>query len=363
MRVLHLSTSSSWRGGEQQILYLCRGLRELGQDQLVVCQDGSDAVTRFKNEGIVVREISMRGELDFLAAYRLSRVAREFGANLIHAHTARAHSLGLLSSLFTRLPLFVSRRVDFPARGNILSRLKYRSPRVTVFIAISQNVRNILVKDGIAPQRIRVAYSGIDPDRFRDLPAARALRTQYGLKNRLVLGNVAALVDHKDQSTLLRSLWLLKQRTDVPPFTCLIVGSGERELRLKSLAYEELQLSASDVVFCGFQKDILPYFALFDIFVMSSREEGLGTSVLDAMASGLPVVSTTGGGLPEMVDEGQGGLLSAPGDPGALCASLARMLGEADLRERCGRYNQSRVRDFHFRQTAKQTLEIYKEFL
>ena len=362
MHVVHLSTSRTWRGGEQQILYLCRGLRELGVEQEIICRSGSDAVERFTGAGFLCRELPMRGELDFLAARQISRICRSTSANVIHAHTARAPSLGLLCTMFGRLPLFVSRRVDFPARGNALSRFKYKSPRITAYIAISENVKNILIKDGIDPEKIRVAYSGIDPERFRDLPDASDLRQTYATRSRLVIGNVAALVDHKDQGTLLRAVALLKSM-DVPPFICLIIGSGEREGKLKSLAFQELKLTASEVVFCGFQKNILPFFALFDIFVMSSKEEGLGTSVLDAMASGLPVASTTGGGLPEMVDDGEGGFLSAVGDPGSLARSLATLLKDPALRKRQGEYNRKRVQKFHFRQTAKQTLDIYREFL
>jgi glycosyltransferase involved in cell wall biosynthesis len=257
------------------------------------------------------------------------------------------------------LPFFVSRRVDFPARTNFLSRRKYAHPAVTAYIAISENVKKILMSDGIAENRIRVAYSGIDPDRFADLPSASLVRRQYKLGDLPVIGNIAALVGHKDQATLLRALALLKPAL---AWKCLIVGQGQLESSLKALAYAQLGLSKEQVIFCGFQADVRPFLAAFDIFAMSSSEEGLGTSVLDAMACALPVASTRGGGLPEMIDHERGGLLSPVKEPAALADSLERLLSDANLRRRMGNYNKKRVQDFHFRQTARQTLKVYEEF-
>ncbi|MBU43055.1 MAG: glycosyl transferase [Spirochaetaceae bacterium] len=362
--VLHITTARSWRGGEQQVLYLALALSEQGIRQCIVAPPGSELSARARQAGLEVAEIPILGELDFLAVRRIRKLALERGYHLLHAHTAKAHSLGLLARKKSdKLKLIVSRRVDFPARQNFLSRKKYQSPYVDRYIAISRNVKRILVADGIDEDRISVAYSGIDSARFQKLPDCQYLRQEFRCEGHLILGNIAALVDHKDHRTLLEAVGVLQEltdRSDGPEkhWKLLIVGEGELEGYLKALC-EELHLE-DRVIFTGFRKDIPALLNLFDVFVMSSKEEGLGTAVLDAMAAGLPVVSTAGGGIPEMIDHKKGGLLSPVRGPRNLAESLYYIMSRSGIRKRYGSYNRKRVKDFDFRNTALQNLDVYR---
>ncbi len=365
--VLHITTARSWRGGEQQVLYLAIALAEEGIRQCIVAPPGSELANRARQAGITVMEVPILGEIDFLAVSRIRRIAREQGYRLLHAHTAKAHSLGLLARRKqSDLRLIVTRRVDFPARPNFLSRKKYQSRFVDRYIAISENVKRILVQDGISAERISVAYSGIDSAKFKKLPDSKYLAHEFGCQGYMILGNVAALVDHKDHRTLLEAVGVLEEltdRSDGPEkhWKLFIVGTGELEGYLKALC-DELNLEER-VIFTGFRKDIPAFLDLFDVFVMSSKEEGLGTAVLDAMAAGLPVVATAGGGIPEMVDHKKGGLLSPTQGPRKLAESLYYIMSRPGIRKRYGSYNRKRVRDFDFRNTAIQNLEVYKSVL
>lgn len=365
--VLHLTTAKTWRGGEQQVLYLALALSEQGIRQCIVAPPGSELASRARKEGLEVHEITILGELDFLAVRRIRRLALSQDFRLIHAHTAKAHSLGLLARRKSpELKLIVSRRVDFPARQNFLSRKKYQSPFVDRYIAISHNVKRILVQDGIVPERISVAYSGIDSTKFKKLPDSDYLRNEFHCQNCMVLGNVAALVDHKDHRTLLEAAGILEELTDRSEgpehdWKLIIVGQGELEDMLRALV-EELHLE-NRVIFTGFRQDVAAFLDLFDVFIMSSKEEGLGTAVLDAMAAGLPVVATSGGGIPEMVDHQKGGLLSPPRGPRHLAENIYRMMLKSGLRKRYGSYNRKKVKAFDYRNTALQNLEVYKQVL
>ncbi|MCB1315697.1 MAG: glycosyltransferase [Leptospiraceae bacterium] len=371
IRVMHINTARSWRGGERQVFQLAEELAGRGITQLVAGKRNSELGKRCQAAGIPFAGFGMHGEWDLLSARRMLQTARRWNINILHAHTARAHSLALyVAARRPEARLLVSRRVDFPARPNWLSRRKYMSPLVTRYIAISENVRRILIADGISESKIDIAYSGIDLAPFERFPVnsqqddvARALRKQYGLESEVLIGgNVAALVPHKDQHTLLRALGHL--RNDMSGRVCiLILGEGRLRAELLELARSLDLLDSRMVIFAGFHANIYDYYRLFDFFIMSSKEEGLGTSVLDAMAAGLPVVATAGGGIPEMIDTEKGGLLVPVGDDYALGTAIRRIATDSRFRKSAAEYNRKRVRDFSKAATAEATLRIYNEVL
>ncbi len=365
VRALHINTAKTWRGGERQTLFLAAELARRGVAQLIVGQPGSELQTRAEAAGLPFRALAMRGELDFFAVAGLRRLAREFGATILHAHTARAHGLGLLARRgLPEARLVISRRVDFPARPNYFSRKKYLSPLIARYIAISENVRRILIADGVPPERIRIAYSGVDLREYRTPPDGARIRRELALaRNDLVIGNVAALVGHKDQSTLLKAFARLTQRLPRARLRLVIAGEGELRPALEAEARELGLLDSARVLFTGFRRDVYDFFGAFDIFAMSSSEEGLGTAVLDAMAHGLPVAATSAGGLPEMVDPGRGGLLSPARDPAAFAENLSVLAKNSALRKKFGAYNKRRVVAFGSAATCEATLSIYREVL
>lgn len=371
-RVLHLNTAKTWRGGERQVWFLASGLAERGITQWIVGRPGSELEERSRAAGLPFFGIPMRGEWDLLAVRRLREFIRSERINILHTHTSRAHGLGLMAVAKTPdCHLVVSRRVDFPASKNWLSRRKYLSPRIAKYIAISENVKRVLLADGVDADRIRIAYSGIDLTRFAPLAGEMAamsaknltaLRTEFEIGKQVVIGNVAALVDHKDQTTLLLALAHLAKDGGAENFRCLIFGEGELRAALESQA-TELGLLNSVVFFAGFRDQIDDAYRLFDIFVMSSKEEGLGTAVLDAMGFALPVAATRGGGIPEMILDGEGGYLSPVGEAVKLAADLRKLIVSPELRERFGAFNRQRVKRFSHQATCENTLDVYNEIL
>ena len=137
------------------------------------------------------------------------------------------------------------------------------------------------------------------------------------------MGNVAALTGHKDHATLVEAMALLRPRA--PEARLVIAGEGELRSDLEALVRER---GLEDrVIFAGFRRDLDRLLPAFSVFCLSSHLEGLGTSVLDAMAFGLPVVATAAGGIPEAVQDGVTGRVVPPRDPGALAGALAEVLG------------------------------------
>ncbi|HSD26656.1 MAG TPA: glycosyltransferase, partial [Vicinamibacteria bacterium] len=224
--------------------------------------------------------------------------------------------------------LVAVRRVDFPLRG-AFSRVKYAAcDRVVV---VSRAIGAVVEAGGVRAERLRLVYEGV-PDRV-PAPGGREALASLGVPaGAPVVGNVAALTGHKDHATLLAALALL--RTRVPEARLVIAGEGELRPALEARARE---LGLGDrVVLAGFRHDLDRLLPAFSVFCLSSRLEGLGTSLLDAMAFGLPVVATAAGGIPEAVEDGVTGRLVPPGDPAALAEALAVVLGDEELRRAWG---------------------------
>ncbi len=270
---------------------------------------------------------------------------------LLHAHDAHAVTLAGLAAWWFRTPLIVTRRVDFPLRRR---GLWSRADRV---IAISDAVARVLEADGIDSRRVVVVHSGVD---LAEAAAATplGLRSQLGLPERSPLAvNVGALVAHKDHATLLRTAALLRDR--LPALHWAIAGEGPLRQELETLRD---QLGLRDCVYLlGHVPEPLRLVADADVFVMSSREEGLGTSVLDAMACGIPVASTTAGGLPEMLADGAG-LLVLPGQPALLAEAVARLVTDAELRRSVREQALEVVQRFSARRMAEQVGTVYRSF-
>jgi glycosyltransferase involved in cell wall biosynthesis len=316
-RVVHVASGREWRGGQRQVWLLARELARLDDgEQVVVTGQGSELGERLAADGIRVRPVRWRAGLDPRVVPALLGELRD-GPSLVHAHDAHAVTLGGLAAQLARRRFIATRRVDFHLRRR---GLWARADRV---IAISRAVGRVLEADGIAPERITVVHSGIQLDEIRRTPRL-GIREHLGLTpDAPVAANVGALVAHKDHANLLRAAAALADR--FPSLHWVIAGDGEERAALERLC-AELHLHRR-VHFLGHLADPTRLIADADLFVMSSREEGLGTVVLDAMALGIPVASTSAGGLPEMLADGAG-VLAPPGDPSALANAVSRLLVE-----------------------------------
>jgi glycosyltransferase involved in cell wall biosynthesis len=179
-------------------------------------------------------------------------------------------------------------------------------------------------------------------------------------KGAVVVGNVAALVDHKDHETLLRAAaQVISARDDV---FFVIVGDGPRRRALESLA--GALGTAQHVVFAGFRPDVDVLLPAFDIFCLSSHMEGLGTTLLDAMAFARPVVGTAGGGIPEAVQDGVTGRVVPIRDHAALAGALLELLGDPARAQELGRAGRRHFEErFGAERMVTQTLAVLEELL
>jgi len=355
---LHVDTARSWRGGQNQVLVTVLGLRALGHRAALVAHPRGE-LRRRAEEGLELVPLAPRAEMDLAAAWRLARVIRRLTPDIVHAHDPHAVAMAALAlsmSTQARTPrLVASRRVDFRLARNALSRWKYR--QVDLFICASEAIRRIIVADGVRPERTVTVREGIDLGRVAAAPAA-ALHEELWLPHHApIVGNVAALVPHKGQRHLIEAAALVVRQ--VPDARFVIAGEGELRPVLER-AIKEHRLE-KHVLLAGFRPDVLSLHKAFDIFVMSSVTEGLGTSLLDAMACGRPVVATTVGGIPEVVVDGETGFLVPPRDHEGMAAALVKLLRDEDLRQRMGNAGLARARRrFSAERMVQETLRVYR---
>ena len=362
MKILHINTERTWRGGEQQTLNLLKGLKKRDIASHLICQPGCPMEQRAKKAEITVLPVAMRGEVDLLASYRLRAHIKRFKYDIIHSHTSHAHTLAFFASLGTRTRLLVSRRVDFSIFRHSflhLSGIKYRF-MTDYYIAISHRIKDVLVRDGIPGQRIFVVHSGIDPERFTAV-SMEHLIPEFNLKsNEPVVVNVAHLAGHKGQQYLVRAIPLVL--TKIPAARFFVVGEGELMNELQALA-ASLGLNKR-LIFTGFREDVGAFYHVADLFVMSSAQEGLGTAVIDALALGKPVVATNSGGIPEVILDGETGRLVAPGDPAALAEGIVELLTNPERAKRMARRGQEMVRQkFSVEAMVDKNVEVYHQIL
>jgi len=322
--VVHVDTAASWRGGQNQVLLTAQGMAARGVRTEIACRRGGELEARARGAGVSVRPVSFRGDLWPTGILALRRLVREEPGSVLLLHDPHAVSAGLVATrLGRRVPLVAVRRVDFAIRG-AFSRAKYAAcDRV---IVVSRAIGSMLEEGGIAKDRLELVYEGV-PDR-RPAPGGREALAALGVpEDALVVGNVAALTDHKDHATLIDAMALLRA---AQPRAWLVIA-GEGELRGALEAQARALGVAERTVFAGFRHDLDRLLPAFSVFCLSSRLEGLGTSVLDAMALGLPVVATAAGGIPEAVLDGVTGRLVPPRDPRGLAQALGEALSDGVL--------------------------------
>ena len=358
---LHIDTARTWRGGQNQVLLTVLGLRALGHRTLLVANGAGELRQRAK-EGLDLVTLAPRTEMDLGAAWRLARLIKQMRPEIVHAHDPHGVAMAALAlSMITdpqKPPLIAARRVDFHLKGNALSRWKYR--QVDCFICASEAIRRMLVADGVSSARAVTVYEGIDLDRAAASPPA-ALHADFWLPHDAPLvGNVAALVPHKGQRHLIDAAALVVQK--VPDARFIIAGEGE----LRASLERQIKDRRLDKHFflAGFRPDVLSVHKAFDLFVMSSVTEGLGSSLLDAMACEKAVVATTAGGIPEAVVDRETGLLVPPRDHEAMARAIVALLTDERARRAMGAAGLRRVRErFSVERMVRDTLKIYARVL
>ena len=363
MIALHIDTALTWRGGQNQALLTVNGLRAIGHRAELVAHPAGEL--RKRAHGLDVILLAPRSEMDVSAAWRLAGVISDFAPDIIHAHDPHGVAMaGLALSLTAatrwrrgrRAPALVAaRRVDFHLKRNSFSRWKYR--QVDCFVAASEAIRQMLIGDGVPADRVVTVHEGIDIERIDAVPTVNVHEALWLPHQAPLVGNVAALVPHKGHRYLIGAAHMVVQ--EIPDARFVILGEGELRGHLEHMV-REYHL-AKHVLLPGFRNDIIGCIKGFDIFAMSSVTEGLGTSLLDAMACRKSIAATRAGGIPEVVAEGTTGLIVEPRDARGLADAIVTLLQDTALRQRLADAGRARVVErFAVERMVAETAAVYE---
>lgn len=352
LRIIQYITPSQIGGAEVHVTALADKLQRRGHQVTVVCPHGRPLVPELLARGLQVRSPRTMGKCDPFMLARLVRWLRADRAEVLHTHLSTASLLGSLASRLAGVPAIatvhgLNTRTCFNWAHGI--------------IAVSNAVKQHLVDQRMPAERITVVHNGVDLQSLSRPHEGTAVRGRWQIPEGVpVLATVGRLTPEKGHQDLLEALSRLATDRRWKEVRLLIVGKGPLLARLQEAA-RRLGL-ADRVVFTGFQRDVLAFLQAADIFVLPSIQEGLSLSALEAMAVGKPVVACRVGGTPEVVVDGETGLLVAPGQPAELAAALEWLLVHREEAQAMGAAGRRRVKDaFDFEHTVDKIEAIYRD--
>jgi len=363
--ILHIDTGKTWRGGQQQAFYLHESLVSQKIPSLMICKKKSMMSVRCRENSLPFLNLPLSFEFDLRTVFLLVKYIKKYQAQILHLHDAHSLSIGLLAKLFyPRIRLIAVRRVDFTLHKSFLSFYKYHNNLLDCLVCISEKIGEIVLQDGIPKNKTRIIPSGINIKKYQfqnyqeTLLCRQMLNDVYLIpKENILVGTISAVVGHKDYPSLLKAAQIvLHKYTNITFIAC---GEG-KQLQDMQVLHSQLQLGPN-FIFTGFQDNIIPFLKAFDIFVLSSKLEGLGTSVLNAMAAAKAIVACKSGGIPEMIRHEKNGLLAEKENPDDLAKKIMQLIASPELREELAKQAAVDVENFSIENTVQQNIKLYQE--
>ncbi|MFA5162885.1 MAG: glycosyltransferase family 4 protein [Elusimicrobiales bacterium] len=334
MNLLFVSESRGWSGGANQMLLTAKELSARGHKVFFALPEG-EIRSRAEAAGFDCRPINIRQDYDLPSAFAVKKIAGQTQADIVHAHHPQAHAVCLAARYFgMAAPLIVTRRVIFPLRANPFSALKYRSSRVSRYIAVCNAAKAELVKGGVAAERVEVIPSAVDISKYA---AARQKRAALEMKPPFRVGLIGHYAWFKGHDYLLRAAQEIVARFPGTKF----VFAGRDTEKLKPIAEE--YCVEKNVEILGERRDVPDILAGLHVFAMPSLQEGIATALIEAQSAGVPSVATRIGGIPDVMLADQTGLMVPEKDSHSLAQAIMRYFSEPELAAQMAQRGYERV--------------------
>ena len=366
MNILHLIESSEQGGAESIVLLLCKAFREKGTNCVIGLLQSGWLEHRLREEGFTTVFIEHKTPYDFACLQNLRNVLVKHKIDIVHSHEFMMNTYGSIVGLLTLVPVISTvhgRNYYWEKRRR---RIAYRFVAwASKMVAVSDELTDFLVKRvGIPRVKMTRIYNGIDCSKFT---LAASQKGNESLKDSLsiplssqVVGTVGMLSPVKNHLSLLKAASIVMKED--PETVFAIVGEGELLEQLQTVA-SELGIREK-VIFTGLRNDVLRLIELFDVYACSSISEGISLSILEAMASGKPVVATRVGGNPEIVSDGVTGFLVPARDPEQMASKMLALLRNRRLAKQFGEEGRrTTYENFNLNKMADSYQKIYESAL
>lgn len=340
MHICHVNLARGFSGGERQTLNLVTHLAGQGIEQTLVVRPGNPLI-----EAVAEQPITVSTCPHFLLGH-----GRSGRWDLVHCHDGKGVYWGLIEHLLRQTPYVNTRRVDNPVSQRFLARQAYtRASRVA---CLSSAIEQVVLESAPTAKTVIIpsSFSGFDADTDQ----VQRIREQFA--GRVLIGQVGRFLHHKGHAVTLQAARRLAEA--YPEALILFLGEGPEEEVLREQAHD-----LDNVIFAGFQKDIGNWLAALDLLVFPSLKEGLGSTILEAMQHGVPVIGARAGGIPDIVRHNDNGLLVEPGDASALADAMLALLRDESLRARLVAGATKELSRFSPESTANAYMKLYREIL
>lgn len=369
LNILHLINYTGGGGTESYIYSLGKQLHNSKCKFFIGYSEEGPSLEKFQQLGIETIHIPMNSPYDFKAAKELSNICREHSIDVVHTHFLRENFISILSRFFGNKSLLINTRHMLIENSKFIL---YANKFMTFFnykiIAVSQAVENLLLEEYIHPNKIQLIYTGINPDDWSK-PDSSSFRREFNLdQDQILIGSVSRFSEEKGHEFLLQSIFTFKnllwsQSLENLKFKFILVGDGVLLEKSKSLA-KELGIF-QDIIFTGYRNDISNILNNCNLFISHSKSEAFGISILEAMACGLPVISTDSGGTMEIIGSNNDyGILVDFGNEGQLANALIDLLGNKELMDKYKKDGLNLIfNKFSLDKTAIETYNLYSHNL
>ena len=375
VRLLELRNTYKWGGGPDKTILLSAERHDRARVDVVIAyvRDVRDHEFTIgdnaRARGLTFYEIEERAKLDLRVLRALKEIVIRHDINIIHAHDYKSNLFAyLLKWLLPKRVAVMSTAhawVMVGLKGEIYRRLDLSlMRRFDHLIAVSHATKDEMVNAGVPCDLISVIHNGIDTDAWAPNQAFGSLRDELNLGQAFpVIGYVGRIMPEKDLQTWLRAAALVAKQ--YPQARFVLVGEGKDGVTLGQLKQLAAELGIADhTYFPGYRSDLLPIYAAFDLFVLTSRREGLPNSILEAMAMGLPVVTTDVAGAKELVVNGETGFVVPQQDGDRSAYAILSIVGDDHRRLCMGRAGRQRVeREFSFSHRIRRIEDLYEQIL
>ncbi|TPE54660.1 glycosyltransferase family 4 protein [Maribrevibacterium harenarium] len=337
MHITHVNLAKGFRGGERQTAILITELsKNKDISQQLVCRKDSplrDHLSKVQNLKFIDANHQLCGHFSVKKT------------DIIHAHEAKAVHWAFLQHLLKKTPYILTRRVDTPIKKKLLNKLTYSN--ASRRIAISRLIKEIINEKGWGDADLIFSTKG---DLAYDDDSSKLIRMQF--KNKKLVGHIGALVDrHKGQKLIIESAHKLEKTHPHLHFLCLGEGRDQTELM-------KLSQQLNNISWLGFKDNIGDYINAFDYFIFPSRNEGLGSTLLDVIDAGVPIIASDAGGIPDIIN-GTTGISIPSNDPQALTEAIIKLDSDTKLQQELVSNAKKHLFEFSPQYCAQKYLEIY----